>query len=127
MGDDARLRLELATDRFDGTDDRWLDQKAQFLRELHAAGADLSTERSAVGGAKGVTDSVLLALGSAGALTASVELIKAWLARDHSRSVKVSWSDGGQLQSVEVSGTRIDDTSLDQIVQAMNARVAGGT
>lgn len=126
MGDADRLRLELSSDRFDRTDDRWLDQQVAFLRELRAAGTDVTTERAAVEGAKGVTDSVFLALGSAGALTATVELIKAWLARDHARSVKVSWSEGGQLQSVEVSGGRIDDAALDKIVHAMSDRVADG-
>jgi hypothetical protein len=49
----------------------------------------------------GLTDGVVLA--SAGSLTAFVELTKSWLSRDPTRSLKVSWSGDGELESVELS------------------------
>jgi hypothetical protein len=119
MGEPVELRVEAVSDRFDASDDRWLDQVAALISDLHAEVGTVSRQRAPAEGSKGALDSIILSLTSAGALTASVELLKSWLARDRSRSVKVTWSADGALQELELSGTGVDDAAFEQVVQAV--------
>lgn len=119
MGDAVELRLEPVSERFDSSDDRWLDQVAGFVTELQDGVGGVTRQREPVEGTKGALDSILLSLTSAGALTAAVELLKAWLSRDRSRSVKVSWTADGSVQQLELAGSQVDSAAFDQVVSAV--------
>ena len=119
MGDAVELRLEPVSERFDSSDDRWLDQVAGFVTELQDGVGGVTRQREPVEGTKGALDSILLSLTSAGALTAAVELLKAWLSRDRSRSVKVSWTADGSVQQLELAGNQVDSAAFDQVVSAV--------
>jgi hypothetical protein len=123
MGDAVELRLEPVSDRFDASDDRWLDQVAGFVTELQDGVGGVERQREPVEGTKGALDSILLSLTSAGALTAAVELLKAWLSRDRSRSVKVSWAADGSVQQLELAGSQVDSAAFDQIVSAVTKQL----
>jgi hypothetical protein len=127
VGEQIELRLEPVSERFDATDDRWLDQVAGLVSELQDEVGGVSRRREPVAGTKGALDSILLSLTSAGALTAAVELLKAWLTRDRSRSVKVAWSADGNLQQLELSGSQVDSGAFDQIVRAVSQQLPGTT
>jgi hypothetical protein len=60
-------------------------------------------------------------------LTAAVELLKGWLARDRSRTVKVAWSADGKLQELELSGAQVDPAAFDQVVRAVAQQLPGTT
>jgi hypothetical protein len=55
---------------------------------------------------------IILALGSAGAITAAVEAFKAWLNRDRSRHVVLSWADGDEEHRIELVGDRLSEDSV---------------
>ena len=55
---------------------------------------------------------IILALGSAGAITAAVEAFKAWLNRDRSRHVVLSWADGDDEHRIELVGDRLSEDSV---------------
>jgi hypothetical protein len=123
VGAPVELRLDASSDRFDAADDRWLDQVAGLVGELQTEVGVISRVREPVQGSKGSLDAILLSLSSAGALTAAVELIKAWLQRDRSRSIKVSWSEEGKLQALELAGSQVDSTAFDQVVRAVTQQL----
>jgi Effector Associated Constant Component 1 len=123
MDEAVELRLEPVSERFDAVDDRWLDQVAGLVSELQDGVGGVSRRREPVEGTKGALDSILLSLTSAGALTAAVELIKAWLTRDRSRSVKVTWAADGSVQQFELAGSEIDPAAFDQIVRAVSRQL----
>lgn len=127
MESPVELRLEPASQRFDVTDDRWLDQVAALLVDLRENVGEVDLRREAVPGAKGALQAIVLPLASAGAFTAAVEVLKAWLGRDRSRSVKVTWSGEGELQELELSGTRVDDEAFDEVIRSVVARLAAPT
>jgi hypothetical protein len=120
----VELRLEPASQRFDATDDRWLDQVASLIVDLRENVGEVDVRRDAVPGAKGALEAIVLPLASAGALTGAVEVLKAWLGRDRSRSVKVTWSGEGELQQLEMSGTKVDDEAFDEVVRSVVAQLA---
>jgi hypothetical protein len=114
----------LASNRYDANDDRWFRQVADFRRSLARETDGVRFEQTQVAGTKGVLESIVVSLTSAGALTATVEFFKAWLGRDSSRSIRVSFGDGGALKELEMSGTELKDTVLEQLTAALTARMS---
>ena len=76
-------------------------------------------------GTKGTVDELIVALGSAGALTAAVECFRAWLQRDKSRSIDVRWDEDGGERHVTFSGDNVDAATVQEIARAAAARVGG--
>jgi hypothetical protein len=114
------IELEPGSTRFDPTDERWLGQVRDLTRELQRA--DVLLRRSTPQpGAKGAIDQLVLSLGSAGAFTASVELIKAWLGRDHGRKLVVKFFENGRLEAIELSGGAADE----HVFERIQSRFAG--
>ena len=80
MAEQLELKIEPSSDRFDPLDDRWLEQVDGFADELDQELGGVKRQRRPVDGGKGFDlASIVLSLGSAGALTATVELVKSWL------------------------------------------------
>jgi hypothetical protein len=105
MAEQVELKIEPSSDRFDPLDDRWLEQVDGFAGELDQELGGVERERRPVDGGKGFDlASIVLSLGSAGAFTATVELVKSWLSRDRSRSVRLSWSETAR-SAVELKGS----------------------
>jgi Effector Associated Constant Component 1 len=123
MEEPVELRIEPGTERFDPLDERWGRQVGDFVTELNHEVGGVSRTHEPMPGAKGAIGDIVLTLSSAGALTGAIELFKAWLGRDDTRSLKVSFSDGGDLQTVELAGTDVDEDTLGQIVRAMTNRL----
>src|SRR5690349_6701267 len=82
--------------RYDPDDERWLNQIRDLYTELRDEVPGYRVESQAVPGTKGIIESVVLALGSAGAFSAAVTCFKAWLARDKWRRLVVSWIHDGR-------------------------------
>jgi hypothetical protein len=125
MDEQVELRIEPRSGRFAPHDDRWLDQVGGLVGELRDEVGGLSTQRTAVSGTKGAIDAIVLSIASAGGLTALADLVRSWLTRDRTRSLKVSWSDSGAVESIELSGSDIDDAAFDALVRSVSRRLAG--
>ena len=114
MVESIEIELEPSSTRFDQDDERWLGQVRDLTRELLRA--DVLLRRSTPQpGAKGAIDQLVLSLGSAGAFTASVELIKAWLGRDRGRKLVVKFFENGRLQAIELNGGAADEHVFERI------------
>jgi Effector Associated Constant Component 1 len=113
------------SERFSPDDDRWLDHVAGLARELRVGTGALEVQRTSQPGAKGAAETLILALGTAGAFTAAVEVIKAWLGRDRSRTVEVSWQDGDDIGRFVISGDKIDNAALGAMAEVLTARLQG--
>lgn len=123
MGSVVEIRLEPSSERFDATDDRWLDQVAILITELREHAGPVDRHSVPVPGTKGVLDSIVMPIASAGALTAAVEMLKGWLARDRSRAVKVTWADSGAMQALELTGSDVDDRAFNEVLQAVTKQL----
>ena len=118
------LVLEPRTERFDPDDDRWRRQVSDLVNGLDAEVGGVRRKTERVAGAKGVAaDTVILALGSAGAFTAAVEFLRAWLTRDRSRRLDLSWEADGRTERVTVSGDAVDMTALNRVAEAFADRI----
>lgn len=119
------LRIEPTTGRFDPDDDRWRAQVAEMVADLGRDVDGVRREHTPVPGTKGSLETLVVALGSAGAFTAAVELFRSWLGRDRSRGLDISWSSDGNTHRVSVRGDAIDETAIQAVAEAA-ARKLGG-
>jgi hypothetical protein len=100
----------------DPSDDRFLAQVNDLLADLKACGGQVERRVTPVPGRKGGLEEILLALGTSGAITAAVEIIKAWLARDRNRSLVVGVDHEGKKETFSVTGT-VDKATLVQFME----------
>jgi hypothetical protein len=116
--------IEPRSDDYQPDDDRWRDQVAGLYSALHQQ-VDVVQRGRAVEGTKGTIDTIILALGSAGGFTATLECFRAWLSRDRSRSIDVRWDENGAERFVTLTGDAIDVDSVREIAKAVAQRVGG--
>ncbi len=124
-GQALELVIEPRSDRYDPDDHRWRDQTSDFFAALGREVGDVRRETTAVAGTKGGLSSVILALGSAGAFTVSLDYFRAWLGRDRTRRLDISWTVDGRQETVSVTGDAIDKAALDKLAEAAARRIGG--
>jgi hypothetical protein len=123
MNEQVELHIEPASTRFGPHDDRWLDQVGGLVSELRTEVGGVSTQRAPIAGTKGGIDSIVLTLASAGGLSAFADLVRSWLSRDRTRSIKVSLYESGELQALELSGSEVDAGAFDELVRSVSGRL----
>jgi hypothetical protein len=118
--------VEPYNDQYDPDDDRWLDQVATLYTDLHTQ-VDVVKRGLPVEGTKGAIEQLVVALGSAGAFTATVDCLRAWLARDRDRRVEVRWDENGLERSVTLTGESVDAATIREIGKAAVDRVGSAS
>jgi hypothetical protein len=118
----------LTTDsaRYDVTDDRWSAQTRDLYNELRREVPGYRVESTVVPGAKGTVDTVILALGSAGTLSAAVACFKAWLGRDRTRRIVLTRTHDGHEERIVLAGEAVDAQTMHQLGAALQHWASGG-
>jgi hypothetical protein len=118
------VTLALSTQRYSEDDDRWLQQVADLHRQLRSETGGGVPPPASAAGMKGSIDELILALGSAGAFTTTVEMLRVWLSRDKTRSVTARWTDDdGTQQEVTLSADGADSATLAPLVEALAHKI----
>jgi hypothetical protein len=125
-----QLRLVVAArnDQYNPDDERWLAQAATLHHDLlgaASAGLETAVTSQPVEGTKGGLDELVVSLGSAGAFTALVECVRAWLGRDRDRRIEIRWDDQGAEHHVTFTGTAVDNDAIQVVARAAAARIGG--
>ena len=115
---EVRFRIDPINQDYDPSDDRWLDQVNELVSDLQRDVGNMHKEVQAVEGKKGGVEALILALGSAGAITAAVEMFKAWISRDQSRELEISVEHGGETRTVRVSASRMDKDDIRNFMES---------
>lgn len=124
MPHDVTIGLVPNSAQYDADDDRWRDQVADLVRALRIETGALRIERSPVPGTKGSLDSLVLALGSAGVFTTALDVLRAWLARDKTRSVDLTYTDrDGKPQRLSVTATNSGADTLAPVIAAVAGQI----
>ena len=124
MEANVKFRIEPQSDKYDHSDDRWIDQVSGLKQDVRREVGGISREVEIEEGKKGGVESIILALGSAGAITAAVDIFKAWLSRDRTRSMEVSFEVEGRETKIKVSGTTSDE-DIRKFMEKAFARTGG--
>jgi hypothetical protein len=113
---DGEIFFEATSDVYDPSDERWQTQVDDLRATLEANVGPVSQNVTPVAGRKGGISEIVLALGSAGAITAAVEVFKYWLNRDKSRRIRATVTNAkGEKETVEIDGDNVSN----EIVLAM--------
>jgi hypothetical protein len=113
----SEFSLQPLSAAYDANDERWLNQVQGLLASLQTNVGPVRKEITPVAGQKGGLVEIIVALGSAGAITAAVEVFKAWLGRDGTRSIEISTTAGGQKKKIKVTGQNISKELLAEALQ----------
>ncbi|WP_313905427.1 effector-associated constant component EACC1 [Streptomyces sp. SLBN-31] len=125
---DIEVTVQAGTTRFDPEDQRWVDQVAGLEAELRREAGAAVLRRALPSPGTVPAEAVTLILGSPGALTAAVACFRAWLARDETRTLTVTWTDGqGAEQRLTISGDRVDQASFQPLTEGGGKRFTGRT
>lgn len=114
--DKPKLRIMAESESFDPNDSRWIQQVNALVADLQASVGKTRKEVIPVKGHKGGIETIILALGSAGAITAAVEIFKAWLGRDRTRSLTLSTIKEGKEQTVVVTGEGMSEETIKELM-----------
>jgi Effector Associated Constant Component 1 len=128
MSGHATVGLTALSERYDPDDDRWREQVADLVHDLRVETGTVQHVRVPVPGTKGTLDELVLSLGSAGAFTAAVDMLRIWLGRDKTRSVELTYRDReGRSQRLNVSSTNATDETLSPIISAVAHQIEAAT
>jgi hypothetical protein len=124
MTDHLDVSLLPRSERYEDDDERWRDQVADLVHDLRVETDALRVSRTPVAGTKGSLDEFILSLGSAGVLSTAVDVLKAWLARDKTRSVELKYRDRqGKEQRLSVTAEHAGDDALAPVIAAVAAQI----
>ena len=116
--DIPKLQIMAESEKFDPSDARWIQQVHSLVADLQADVGKVQKEVVPVKGHKGGIEIIILALGSAGAITAAVEIFKAWLGRDQTRSLQLSTIIEGKEKTVVVTGKGMSKDTIKELMQS---------
>lgn len=91
--------------------------------DLHRDVGEITRLRMPVKGTKGSVEAVILALGSTGAFTAGLEMLRSWLGRDRTRRLEISYTVDGRTESVLIAGDDIDKDGITRLSDAVARRL----
>ena len=117
MQSNFEIIIEAHNENYDESDDRWIDQVDELIADCEREAGEVRKEVQAVEGKKGGVEAIILALGSTGALTAAVDIFKAWILRDRSRNLKLKITTPEGVQEWVVSGNAMDNDVIEKFMQ----------
>lgn len=108
--------------RFDPLDDRWGRQVDDLRRLLRAEVPGTTLAQVAEPGSKGTAETIIIALGSAGVISAMVECFRLWISRDRSRYIAVTWIRDGAEETIVIDADAMSGAAMDRLVAALAQR-----
>lgn len=121
-GDALLLTVRPSSERYDHDDDRWLAQQGELFSDLRREVGGVRRETSAIARQKGAVETVILALASAGSVTAAVQCLRDWLTRDRTRVIEIAYTVDGREERIILRGTHIDDAAVKRLTEIALSR-----
>jgi hypothetical protein len=123
-GDDALLlTVRPGSEKYADDDERWIAQQIELFAELRREAGGVRTEMAAQAGTKGAVETIVLALASAGSVTAAVQCLQSWLTRDRTRMVEIIYTVAGHEEKIVLRGTHLDDAAAKQLTDIAIVRL----
>lgn len=109
--------IQPLSNAFDPGDPRWASQVQGLLESLEVNVGDVRKEVTPISGQKGGMVEIIVALGSAGAITAAVEVFKMWLNRDSSREIVITTKEKDGTKTTRITGKNISKELVSEALQ----------
>jgi hypothetical protein len=120
------LLIQPSTDRYDDTDERWLEQVSSLWTSLHHEVGGVHSAGTPSQGTKGVVETLSLIVQSASTLTAALNLLSGWLERDRSRGLTITWSSGDHHEDIVLRGDALGPAALHEVANVLLDRLGPG-
>lgn len=125
MDNQISVLVEPGSSVYDPNDAGWRKQAGALGTSLASVGT-VTRAGDAAEGSKGTLDTLIIALGSSGAITAAVEIFKSWLSRDRSRRLTLTIDSGaGRPTKIDVDGTSTSDKTVETVLLAALEQTRG--
>jgi hypothetical protein len=111
----VEIEVHLRTEKFEEDDERWANQQTELITEIRREVGTVTVRRENSPGHKGALETIILALGPAGAFQAATTCFQAWLARDRTRRIELSWTRNGVTESFTLEGKDINDETFSRL------------
>jgi hypothetical protein len=126
MSPAVEVAISTETAKYAPDSPQWQREVAALHTELHRETGAVTTESTPVPGTKGTADDVILALGTSGALVSAVQVFRAWLNRDKTRTITATWTDDdGKERRFTLTGENIDQQSLTALSESIGRMIEG--
>jgi hypothetical protein len=126
MSPNVEVAISTETAKYAPDSPQWRREVASLHTELQRETASLTTRSESAPGTKGDLVQVILALGSSGALVSAVQILRAWLGRDKTRSITATWTDeDGKERRFTLTGENIDQQSLTALSESIGRMIEG--
>ena len=113
----GEMSIQPRSSAYDASDARWVNQVQTLLSSLQVNVGQVRKEVTPVAEQKGGLVEIIVALGSAGAVTAVVEVFKLWLSRDKTRSIDITTKTGDVEKKITITGENISKELLAQALK----------
>ncbi|MEU6857886.1 hypothetical protein AB0B28_03270 [Glycomyces sp. NPDC046736] len=122
----VEVRIEAETSKYAPDSPQWRNELAELHRMLGSEAGSVSLRpNEGAEGTRGVLETVVLALLSPAAIAGGVACFKAWIGRDKTRSLKVSWSEGDTDRHITLTGENIDQRSMQSLAESIGRTLEG--
>jgi hypothetical protein len=126
MSSTVEVVISAETAKYAPDSPQWRRETAGLASELDRETGSVATRSTAVPGTRGAVVEVILALGTSGALLSAVQVFRAWLGRDKTRSITTTWTDeDGKERQVTVTGENIDQQSFNALNESIGRMIEG--
>ncbi len=118
------VAISTETTKYAPDSPQWRREVGALHNDLNRETGSVTTQSAPVPGTRGGVVEVILALGTSGALVAAVQVLRAWLGRDKTRTLTVTWtdSDGGRRQ-LTVTGENLDQRSFQALSESIGKMI----
>ncbi len=113
----AKFELTITSSALPANDPRWRSHVDSLLADLRRSGGEVRREVTPVTGTKGGLETIILALGSSGAIAAAVTVFRAWLARSKDGSIKFNGEIDGKKVEFTLEGKNVTEATLQQVLK----------
>lgn len=127
MSSTVEVAISTQTAKYAPDSPQWRREVATLNTDLHRETGSATTRSTPMPGTKGGIVEIILALGTSGALVSAVQVFRAWLGRDKTRSITVSWTDEDDKERrLTVTGENIDQQSFTALNESIGRMIERG-
>jgi hypothetical protein len=128
MSSTVEVAISTETAKYAPDSPQWRREVAAFASDLNRETGSVTTRSTQMPGTKGggIVE-IILALGTSGALLSAVQVFRAWLGRDKTRTITATWTDeDGKERRFTLTGENIDQQSLTAMSESIGRMIERG-
>jgi len=112
---EIKIQIAAHTEKYAEDDNRWIDQKHEFVDELKREALQVDKQVKMVDGKKGGIETIVLTALPA-LIPAISEIVKSFLSRDNSRQVTITKQVDGKPVSTTIDAKGLDKKTFEELV-----------